>query len=63
MVIDNQLIGSILSTGDAYHAQEEIKDLMRHTTSQQTLCLKTYVLNNYSYYLALRKRSSGKPPK
>ena len=63
LVIDNQLLkGQIYSSmGDAYHAME------KHTESdayyEKALKLdpnSVYVLNNYSYYLSLRKENLEK---
>ncbi len=59
MVIDNPnlLAQFYASLGDAYHAQEEIKESDEaYDKSLDIMPENTYVLNNYSYYLALRKK-------
>ena len=59
MVIDNPnlLAQFYASLGDAYHAQEEIKESDEaYEKSLDIMPENTYVLNNYSYYLSLRKK-------
>ncbi|MGB2278705.1 MAG: tetratricopeptide repeat protein [Flavobacteriales bacterium] len=59
MVIDNPnlLAQFYASLGDAYHAQEEIKESDEaYDKSLDIMPENTYVLNNYSYYLSLRKK-------
>ena len=53
----NLLAQFYASLGDAYHAQEEIKESDEaYEKSLDIMPENTYVLNNYSYYLSLRKK-------
>ena len=59
MVIDNPnlLAQFYASLGDAHHAQEETKESDKaYEKSLEIFPENTYVLNNYSYYLSLRKK-------
>ena len=63
MVIDNPnlLAQFYASLGDAYHAQEEIPESDdAYDKSLDIMPDNTYVLNNYSYYLSLRKKKLEK---
>lgn len=63
MVIDNPnlLAQFYASLGDAYHAQEEIPESDdAYDKSLDIMPDNTYVLNNYSYYLSLRKKKLKK---
>ena len=63
MVIDNPnlLAQFYASLGDAYHAQEEIPvSDDAYDKSLDIMPDNTYVLNNYSYYLSLRKKKLEK---
>ena len=63
MVIDNPnlLAQFYASLGDAYHAQEEIQESDdAYDKSLDIMPDNVYVLNNYSYYLSLRKKKLQK---
>ena len=63
MVIDNPnlLAQFFASLGDAHHAQEEIQESDdAYDKSLDIMPDNTYVLNNYSYYLSLRKKKLDK---
>jgi len=63
MVIDNPNLLSqfYASLGDAFHAQDEIQASDEaYDKSLEILPENTYVLNNYSYYLSLRKKKLEK---
>ena len=59
---NNELLAQFYSSlGDAYHSQKNhIMSDESYDKSLELSPLNTYVLNNYSYYLSLRKENLDK---